>query len=44
MAWARRRRPEAEKSADPAKARATVCCTSGEDWVYLELRKGQSTF
>ena len=27
-----------------AKARATVCCTSGEDWVYLELRKGQSTF
>ena len=23
MAWARRRRPEAEKSADPAKARAT---------------------
>ena len=27
-----------------AKARATVLCASAEDWVFLELRKGRSTF
>lgn len=27
-----------------AKARAAVCCTSSENWVYLELQKGQPTF
>lgn len=27
-----------------AKARATVCCTSSESWIYLELRKGRPTF